>query len=256
MAKNVIMTQWHRIRRNHTINNAKYLVPEILPPQQWGSFAWWNKIAAWIPARRHPKSETSQTFSWWELDKILSVPHRILFVHHNFPRFPSHSLKMTIISISIYIYIVASSPDASPTGLIGHELQCLQRNVWDRRFSTERCVEFEASFFFYRSFVYWMYATYRQYKNPYFCFSVKCVRCSDVCLILFPSYTSLFLKLIALWFLAWKKWSRLSSKVCAQLIWDAMVARGVRKAGAIPGPLPFVDTPHPRKWTNVPQERK
>lgn len=133
----------------------------------------------------------------------MSVPHRIVFVQHNFPMF-----RITFTQNDYYIYInlykytyiciIESSPAASPTGLIGHELQCLQRNVWDRRFSAERCVEFEASFFSYSSFVKMDVCNLQTVQESMFLllFSVKCVRCSDVCLILFPSYTSLFVKLI------------------------------------------------------------
>ena len=93
------------------------------------------------------------------------------------------------------MYMIESSPAASLTGLIGHELQCLQRNVWDRRFSAERCVGFEASDLSYSCFVKMdvcMQPTDSTRIKTCFFFSVKCVRCSDVCLILFPSYTSLF----------------------------------------------------------------
>ena len=102
----------------------------------------------------------------------MSVPHRIVFVQHNFPMFPiTFTQNGYYIYINLYKYIIIeSSPAASLTGLIGHELQCLQRNVWDRRFSAERYVELRLPICLIVVLLKWMYATYRQYKNSCCCF--------------------------------------------------------------------------------------
>lgn len=169
--------------------------------------------------------------------------------------------------------MIESSPAASLRGLIGHELQCLQRNVWDRRFSAERCVGFEASYFSYNCFV------KMDASNPCF-FSVH--------VFVVPLYVWYYFLPIhhSLWSadclgdsFALKKWSRVCHRRSAPSLYEMQWSPGAsgrlgntwatskkwwleeetippHTAGwTIPGPLPFVDT-SPRKWTNHPQEMK
>lgn len=239
----VNMSSWHRIRRNHTnkkqckvFGNGKSSPPPSNDAVLLGEIWLLGELQHDVTQNlKHLNCFYCENWikSW--VDHIESYLFNIIF-----PCFRSHSLEMTIISISIYrnifkyiyIYMIESSPAASLRGLIGHELQCLQRNVWDRRFSAERCVGFEASYFSYNCFV------KMDASNPCF-FSVH--------VFVVPLYVWYYFLPIhhSLWsadclgdsFALKKMVPCLSSKVGAQLIWDAMVARGVRKAGQYLGNL-------------------